>query len=283
MTGKKVVVTGGWGFVGSHLVDELIKTGNEVVVIDNGSQGDTQNSMAGNIEGDFALMTVEQLASIFDGMDYVFHVGAWSRMPQCMSDPVGAYANNVTGSVKVLEAARRAGVKRVVLSSSCIVYCEETPYKSTKIAMEDIARVYRTTFGLSTICLRYGNIYGTRQKVGQDSAMFAMLKDASNKNGKVQIFGDGTQTRDWISVKDIVRANILVAEQDTEGEFDICTGRSIDLNYIIDVLGLEAEHVEERKGDAKHINLDPKPAKDILGFEAEIKFEEEIKDVWKNL
>jgi UDP-glucose 4-epimerase len=279
MKNKKVIVTGGMGFIGSHLVDKLVEN-NEVIVLDNGSSGSNVNDKAQYFSVDLAKEKPQTLKFHLEGADYVFHLAAWGRMPMCLEDPVGAYENNVMATVHVLEAAKQARVKKVVLSSSCIVYCEETPYKSSKVALEDIARVYRDIYGLPTISLRYANVYGTRQVVGQDSAMFAMLKDSYNKEGKVHIFGDGEQTRDWTHVYDIARANIIAAESNVTGEFDIATGRSISLNHIVDVLGVPAVYEEERKGDARHIKLDPIPAKEKLGFETEILFEEGIKEVW---
>lgn len=281
MRNKNALVTGGAGFIGSHLVDSLLEEGFNVLVLDNLSTGDIHNvdKQATFIPVDFAEDDIERY---FHDIDYVFHVGAWGRMPMCLEDPVGAYKNNVLGSVKVLDAALKAGVKKVVLSSSCIVYCEETPYKSSKIAMEDIARVYREAYGLQTICLRYANVYGTRQNIDKDSAMFAMLKKSMNEQGHVNIFGDGEQTRDWMHVKDCCRANIMAALDPTAvGEVDIATGRSISLNYIIkDLLKVPFEHLPERKGDARHINLDNTKAKELLGFETNITLEEGIKEVW---
>jgi len=281
---KKCLITGVAGFVGSHLADRLIDEGANIYGIDNFHNGfkENINPKVNFTELDFSKK--DDLAKYFDEVkpEYVFHLGAWSRMPMCLEDPVGAYESNVTGSLNILEQSRRCGVKKVVLSSSCIVYGEETPYKSSKVAMEDMAKVYRSMYGLPTTCFRYANIYGTRQRVGMDSAMFAMLKDSLNKNGYVRIFGDGEQTRDWIHVDDICRANMYFMESDFQGEIDIATGRSLSLNYIVDVLGVKAKYEDERKGDARFINLNPEPAKK-LGFEAQIKFEDGIKKVWEVL
>lgn len=286
MKNKKVLITGVAGFVGSHLQDMLIEQGAEVYGIDNMSSGYKENI---NKKTKFRYLDF----TIFDNLlyffkevkpDYVFHVGAWGRMPMCLKDPIGAYNNNLIGTVNVLEASRQAGVKKVILSSSCIVYCQPTPYWSTKMGLEQAAIVYRKMYGLPTISLRYGNIYGERQKVGMDSAMFAMLKDSLNKQGHIKIFGDGKQTRDWVYVKDICEANIMAAKSDYQGELDICTGKSQSLNYIVkDVLKIPFEHTEERKGDEKHIKLNPKPANRYIGFKAKTIFENQIKEVWEKL
>lgn len=287
---KKVIVTGGAGFIGSHLVDKLVEEGADVIVFDNMSSGYKQNL---NPKAKFIWLDFTVKGNVdyyFDEIkpDYVFHVGAWGRMPMCLEDPVGAYQNNLIGTVNILEASRRNNVKKVVLSSSCIVYCQPTPYWSTKKGLEEVAFVYRKMYNLQTICLRYGNVYGERQKVGMDSAMFAMLKDSFNKDGKVKIFGDGESTRDWVYVGDVVEANILacLTQNTLESDLgvDVCTGRSLSLNYIIkEVLKIPFEHVEERKGDERHIKLDPESAKTGMGFEAKIKFEDKILEVWKSL
>lgn len=285
---KKCLVTGGAGFIGSHLVDQLLEEGADVYVIDNMSSGRKDNL---NEKAKFTWLDFTIKNNVYDYFeqikpDYVFHVGAWGRMPMCLEDPVGAYENNVMGTIHILEASRRVGVKKVVLTSSCIVYCEETPYKSSKIALEDIARVYRKSYNLPTICLRYANTYGKRQNIDKDSAMFAMLRKSYNEKGSIDIFGDGEQTRDWINVKDVVEGNILGVFKEFQGEVDICTGNSISLNYIAKVLktitpDLKVNYVGKRKGDAEHMKLNSELAKEVLGFEAKIKFEDGIKEVLK--
>ena len=286
---KKVIVTGGLGFIGSHLVNALIDEGADVLLIDNLSSGYAENKDK-RMPNDQALIgdftDFNYLLKVFKQFEpeYVFHIGAWGRMPMCMEDPIGAYKNNVMGTINVLEASRQVKVKKVVLSSSCIVYCQDTPYKGTKTALEHLSKIYYNSYDLSTISLRYGNVYGERQKVGMDSAMFAMFKDSMKTTSRLKIFGDGEQTRDWINVKDICEANMLSALSYETGAMDICTGNSISLNYIVkDVLNLPFEHIEQRKGDEKHIALDPRRAKERINFKSQIKFEDGIKKVWENL
>jgi len=282
MKNKKCIVTGGAGFIGSHLADYLIELGADVYVVDNLSSGYKENI---NEKAKFKFLELTNKDNVFDYFkrikpDYVFHLAAWSRMPMCLADPIGAYENNLMASMHVIEASRRNKVKRVVLTSSCIVYCEDTPYKYSKIAMEDVARTYNKFYESSIISLRYANVYGTRQNIDHDSAMFAMLRKTYNEKGYVNIFGDGEQTRDWINVKDVCRANVMAAQSDYCGEMDIATGKSISLNSIIKTLGIEAKYLPEREGDAKHINLDNKKAEEFIGFKTEIPFEEGIKEVW---
>lgn len=276
----KAIVTGAAGFIGSHLAEMLRDAGHEVVGIDDFSTG--HNKVKGVKIWKRDIRDLEKMQDLFVGADVVFHLAAMGRVPMCVEDPRRAYEVNVMGSVNVLEAARRAGVRRVVLSSSCIAYSEQpTAYKTTKIAMEEAARAYRSFHGVQTVSLRYANVYGPRQEVGMDSAMFAMLRDSYNREGMVHIFGDGEQTRDWTYVTDICRANILAAESAFEGELDIATGRSISLNYIVkDVLKVPFVHEAERIGDARHIVLDSQPARQHLGFETQVTFEDGIKNVW---
>ncbi len=280
-SGKKVVVTGGAGFIGSHLVDKLVDEGAEVLILDNLSTGSKQNinPKAKFQRVNFVMPTTTDIAILEFRPDFVFHLGAWARMPMCMDDPRGAYANNVMGTLNVLEASRKAKVKKVVLSSSCIVYCKETPYKGSKMALEQLGKIYRESYELPTISLRYGNVYGTRQNIEKDSAMFAMLRKTFNEKGYVEIFGDGEATRDWVHVSDICEANMLAALSEYVGEIDIATGRSLSLNTIVQILGVEAKHIGERKGDERFITMDPAMGKNI-GFEAKVKFEDGIKEVW---
>lgn len=278
----KVIVTGSAGFIGSHLAEMLRDQGHEVIGIDDFSTG--HNVVEGIEQYNEDIRDFDRIEPIFAGVDVVFHLAAMGRVPMCIDDPKRAYEVNVMGSVNVLEAARLNKVPRVVLSSSCIAYSDQdTAYKTTKIAMEEAAKAYRTFHGVSTVCLRYANVYGPRQEIGMDSAMFAMLRDSFNREGKVHIFGDGEQTRDWTYVTDICRANMLAGLSAYEGELDIATGRSISLNYIVkDVLKVPFVHEAARLGDARHIVLDPHPAADALGFNAEVIFENGIKNVWIN-
>jgi len=245
----KYIVTGGNGFIGTHLVESL----DDVEVVDMKSG---KNIVTDKLD--------------FTGADYVIHLAAWGRIPKCLADPEGAYQNNVIGSVRVLEEARRAGVNKVVLASSCAVNALETPYKTTKLAMEDIARVYRETYGLPTVCLRFANVYG--QGIDEnDTLLFAQIK----REGKAVIHGDGTQTRDWIHVHDIIRAIKVFAENNATGEIDIATGINTSVNEIADLLGVEKHYIEERNGDEMHSHHDTAKAKE-WGYEAEIPLKEGI-------
>jgi len=251
----RTLVTGGAGFIGSHIVEELLRRGDTVRVLDNFSTGTRENleGIRGNIEileGDLRDgRTVK--ASVF-GMDVVFHLAAFVSVPQSMADPETCFAVNVGGTVALLDASRQAGVHKVVLSSSTAVYgdtdvfptIEETPlrplspYALSKQVNELYARLYTRSLGLPVSALRYYNVYGPRQRPDSDYAAAIPIFVRRLVAGEpITIFGDGKQSRDFIFVKDVVRANLLAAESDSAGEaFNICTGREINLLDLLEEL-----------------------------------------------
>ena len=164
----RYIVTGGAGFIGSHLTDKLIAQGHDVVVIDNLLSGSEKyiNPRATFYKID--IRNIEEIKPIFGGVDGVFHLAAIARTPWCIDDPILAYQTNVMGTLNVLEAARAAGVKRVVMTSSNVVYAFFTPYRASKEALEGLGKVYTDMYGMSVICLRNSNVYGSRQsELGQ--------------------------------------------------------------------------------------------------------------------
>lgn len=275
----KYLVTGGKGFIGSHLVDYLVDNNHKIKVLDNGLSGDNENPKAEYIKVD--IRRFGEIEKYFAGVDAVFHFAAIARTPWCIDDPILCYETNVLGSTNVLEAARKNGVKRVVLSSSNIVYAAETPYKQSKLAMEAIAAVYASLYGLSNVCLRYSNVYGKRQREdGPSPNVFAAFRKSFRENGHVKITGDGEQSRDFTHVSDIARANFLASQSDYSGNIDLCTGRNVSMNYVVkELFKAPVEYIEERKGDIKHIIQNPERAEKILGWKAQVKLEDGIKDV----
>jgi UDP-glucose 4-epimerase len=276
----KYLVTGGRGFIGSHIVDLLLSQGHEVGVIDNGLSGDNRNDSATYIAAD--IRHIAEIEPHFEGVNGVFHTAAIARTPWCIDDPVLCYETNLMGSLNVLEAARRKGVKRVVLSSSNIVYAAETPYKQSKLAMESIAAVYASLYGLSNVCLRYSNVYGKRQREdGPSPNVFAAFRKSLRENGHITITGDGEQSRDFTHVTDVARANVLAMQSDyTEAPIDICTGRNVTMNYVAkDLFKAPIEYIGDRTGDIKHIIQKPDAAKNILGWAPTVELENGIADV----
>jgi nucleoside-diphosphate-sugar epimerase len=249
------LVTGGAGFIGSHIVEQLLRRGDTVRVLDNFSTGsrDNLNALKGSLEileGD--LRDADTVQAAVRGMELVFHLAAFISVPQSMSNPETCFASNVGGTGTLLEAARRAGVRKVVLSSSTAVYgntesfptTEETPlaplspYALSKQINELYARLYTQTLGLPVIALRYFNVYGPRQR--PDSAYAAAIPIFVRKlvSGEpITIFGDGKQSRDFIFVNDVARANMMAAEANAAGEaFNICTGRETSLMDLLEEL-----------------------------------------------
>jgi nucleoside-diphosphate-sugar epimerase len=289
----RALVTGGAGFIGSHIVEELLRGGASVRVLDNFSSGKRANlaSFQGDLEiqeGD--LRDAEAIRTATRGVDLVFHLAAFISVPQSMLEPENCFAVNVAGTATLLEAARQAGVRKVVLSSSTAVYGnadmiptdEQTPlmplspYALSKQVNELYARLYTQTFKLPVAALRYFNVYGPRQQ--PDSAYAAAIPIFARQlvNGEpITIFGDGKQSRDFIFVKDVVRANLLAAESEAAGEaFNICTGHETSMLDLLEELSEIFTHQPEvrfeapRAGDIYRSLGNPEKAAAALGFRA---------------
>lgn len=276
----KYAVFGGAGFIGSHMTDLLVKEGHEVRVIDNLLSGYMENV---NHEAEFIKADIRNLTDIMplvQGMDGVFVYAAIARTPWCIDDPILCHETNVTGTINILSACRSAGVKRVVLSSSNVVYAFETPYRASKLMVELYAEVFNKMYDQSVVCLRYSNVYGKRQsEEGPSPNVFAALRKSKKENGKLYITGDGEQSRDYTHVSDIVRGGLLAMNADYKGVVDLCTGNNVSLNEVAKYFDCPVEYIPERAGDVKHIIQDPKPAKELLGWEAKVKLADGIKDV----
>jgi UDP-glucose 4-epimerase len=251
----RVLVTGGAGFIGSHIVEELLQKGASVRVLDNFSSGKRANlaSFRGDLEileGD--LRDAEAIKAATRDIELVFHLAAFISVPQSMLEPQECFAINVVGTASLLEAARQAGVRKVVLSSSTAVYGnpdkfptdEQTPlkplspYALSKQVNELYARLYSQNFNLPVTALRYFNVYGPRQNPNSAYAAAISIFTQRLVNGEpITIYGDGKQSRDFIFVKDVVRANLLAAESQAAGEaFNICTGHETNLLDLLEEL-----------------------------------------------
>ncbi len=281
-----VLVTGGAGFIGSHLVDALVSHGAYVTILDDLSTGSRDNIKHVDrhltfIEG--SITDVETCIKAAENKKIIFHLAAFISVPGSINDPYKCHINNDVGTLNVLEAARRNNVERVIFSSSCAVYgapkqvicaendtCEpESPYGYSKYIAEQYMKEYAKCYGINTVILRYFNVYGNRQNPhGAYAAVIAKFTELMKKNQPVVIFGDGTQTRDFVTVSDIIQANLLFGSyaeiSKVRGEiFNIATGESITLLGIFDALKKQFPHyqhvpvfVKERKGDVKHIAAD---------------------------
>jgi len=290
----RTLVTGGAGFIGSHIVEELLRRGDTVRVLDNFTTGTRENleSLPGNLEvleGD--LREAGTVKAAVQDVELVFHLAAFISVTQSMSDPETCFSVNVGGTVTLLEAARRAGARKVVLSSSTAVYgdtdviptTEETPlsplspYALSKQVDELYARLYTRTLGLPVTALRYFNVYGPRQRPDSDYAAAIPIFVRRLAAGEpIIIYGDGRQSRDFIFVKDVVRANLLAAESDAASEaFNICTGRETNLLDLLEELSEisprqpEVRFEAPRPGDIYRSAGSPEKAAGALGFRAE--------------
>jgi len=247
------LVTGGAGFIGSHIVRGLLDRGDHVVVLDNLSTGHRSNLKdleVELIEGDIRDKDVVQQA--MHSVDVVHHQAAYVSSPASLEEPGECYEINLNGSVNILNAAREAGVRRVVMASSAAVYGEAegpvqesdetapgTPYAASKLAMEEAANLYTHTFQVPTICLRYFNVYGPRQSLESAyAAAIPIFIAAMLGKEPPTIYGDGGQSRDFVYVDDVVHANLLASELEISegGVFNIASGDSISITRLVEIL-----------------------------------------------
>lgn len=309
MKNQRVLVTGGAGFIGSNLAEELAKE-NEVVILDNLSAGRIENikellkkDNVSFIHG--SIIDLDLLQKSFKDIDYVFHLASLASVPGSIENPVSSNNVNINGTLNVLIAARDNQTKKVTFSSSCAVYgdaaitpiAENTvlnptsPYAVTKLTGEYYCRVFAELYNLPAVSLRYFNVYGPRQN--PDSEYAAVIPKFINKimNGRPPIiYGDGLQTRDFVFVKDVVRANIMAAESRETGVFNIGYGASTTIaelaSTIIESLDKDIEplHEEPRDGDIRHSFADISKAKRAIGYEPIYSLEEGLKETirWFN-
>jgi len=304
---KKVLVTGGAGFIGSHLVDALVAADRDVTVLDNLSTGDLLNlkhieDRITFYEGD--IRDQEVLFTASKDCDIIFHQAAVVSVPQTVNDPIDSAMVNDMGTLYVLEAARKNNVKRVVLASSCAVYGDDpdipkfenmnpkpqSPYAVQKLTGEFYSRLYFELYNLETVCMRYFNVYGPRQDPSSpySGVISIFMTKASDRNSPV-IYGDGNQYRDFIFIKDVVKANILAANgSEAKGKiFNIGTGRYIRVNELWEKISRLAGHnikpkyEQGRPGDIRESVANIDHAQKVLGFEPEVSFEQGLKETFE--
>ena len=297
----KVLVTGGAGFIGSHIVETLLEQGQHVRLLDNFSTGKREN-----LEHLARKFTVDQLevlegdvrdAALVDqavrGIEVIFHEAAFVSVPQSMDEPQTCFDVNISGTSLLFDAARRAGVRRAVVASSAAVYGEsdalplveetplqpKSPYAVSKRVDEMYAELFTGAFGFEVVALRYFNVYGPRQR--PDSMYAAAVPIFARRlldHKAVTVFGDGGQTRDLINVHDVVRANLIASEHpNAAGKiFNICTGVETRLLDLLDVMyellpGSPVHaHAAPRPGDIYRSVGSPQKAADDMGFQAEV-------------
>lgn len=302
LSGKLFLVTGGTGFIGGHIVEKLLAVGAKVRILDDLSTGRLSNLAA--VEGRYELVegdildgtTVDQA---MEGVSGVFHLAAEVSVPKSIEDPVRVHQINATGTLSVALAAAKVGAK-VVFSSSAAVYGETgkdpvvesdaglpiSPYGVQKLNGEQYLRAYHQVSGLKAVCLRYFNVFGPRQDPKSPySGVITIFTERAKAGMSLRIFGDGNQTRDFVHVSDVARANLLAMQSSVEDgrAINIGTGRSTSLNELaqalLSVLGADSqvEHLDPRNGDILHSLCDPTQARELLGFVATTGFEDGLR------
>lgn len=324
-----VLVTGGAGFIGSNLVDELLTQGLEVRVIDDFSEGRDENlaRWRGNRKLDIikgSILDYELVRRACDHVSCIFHLAADSRIQTGITDPRHSIQTNVVGTANVAEAARQMGVRRVVYSASSSAYGRVNdkffdlpqfrgftedmatdclnPYSMSKKAGEDVMDVYNRLYGLSTVSLRYFNVYGPRhQETGRYSTVIAIFRKQMREGSRMTIVGDGSQRRDFTFVGDVVRANMMaMMNVEATGVYNIGSGKNYSINELaVLVAGKElvtdghtftdqewkrlVEYIPPRLGEAQNTLADATKARDILGWQSNINLQQglQVLDVFE--
>ncbi len=299
----KYLITGGAGFIGSNLVEELLKRGHEVRVLDNFSTGNRANlepfkDRIEVFEGD--LRSYHIVRQAVDGVDFILHQGALPSVPRSIQDPITSNEVNVTGTLNILDAAVAAGVKRVVFASSSSIYGDSptlpkkedmmpnplSPYAVSKLAGEKYCQVFARIYGLHTVALRYFNVFGPRQNPdSQYSAVIPKFIKAILTDQQPVIYGDGEQSRDFTFIANVVEANILATEVDSPpGEvYNCAVHQRITLNELVDAINrivgknIQPIYADPRPGDVKHSFADISKIQQQMGYQPKIKFEEGLR------
>jgi len=297
------LVTGGAGFIGSHIVAELVRRGERVRVFDNFSTGKEANLGAvlqdiELIQGD--LRDLETVRHAVSGVDYVLHQGALPSVIRSVDDPLTSDACNVVGTLNLLTAARDAGVRRVVYASSSSVYGDsptlpkhedmrcapKSPYAVSKLAGEHYCQAFTGVYGLETVCLRYFNVFGPRQDpTSQYAAVIPLFITALLRGEPPTVHGDGQQSRDFTYVANNVQANLLAATAPgVAGQvFNVACGKRYTLLELLDILrsilntDVTPVHTASRPGDVRHSLADISKAQQALGYRVEVSFEEGLR------
>lgn len=294
------LITGGAGFIGSHMAERLVNDGHQVRVVDNLATGRREN--LAHLEGRLTFHAISitdaaALPPLFEGVDYVFHMAALPSVPRSISDPLLTHEYNVTGTLNVLVAARDAGVKRVVYAASSSAYGDipgdyktedlpprpMSPYGAAKLAGEYYCQAFTQVYGLETVCLRYFNVFGPRQDpTSQYAAVIPLFITAMLDGRRPTIYGDGHQSRDFTYIDNVVHGNLLAARApDAAGQvMNLATGGRITLMELVArinaILGTNFEPVfaPERPGDIKHSRAGIEKAQRLLGYRPIVDFDD---------
>ena len=302
----RYLVTGGAGFIGSNTVDELVRRGHAVTVVDDLSTGKEANLEKVRQQISFIRGSItdrEAMGEACLGADYVLHLAARTSVPQSVKQPLETNQINVDGTLNVLVAARDAGVRRVVFASSSSIYGDTptlpkhegmppapiSPYGVSKLVGELYGRVFHRTYGLDFVALRYFNVFGPRQDPGSPySGVLSLFIAAMHNGGEPNIFGDGEQSRDFTFVQNVVAANLQACEAPGIGgrAFNLGTGGRYTLNYTLRLLEdfagrpAKAKHGAAREGDIRDSQADISLAAQSFGYKPQINFEDGLRKTW---
>ena len=285
-----ILVTGGAGFIGSHLVDKLVALGHRVLVLDNLSTGKKENV---NAQAEFHYIDIcdfETMQIYFKDIDFVFHLAAIPRVPLSIEDPLGTSKVNIMGTLNVLEASRQNKVKRVINTSSSSVYGNQktlplkedmtpspvSPYGLQKLIGEQFAKLYTEFYDLSVVSLRPFNVYGPRIDINSEySLVLGKFLKQKSEGKPFTIYGDGEQSRAFCYVDDVVNAFVLAVQSvNIEGAQVINVGsdKSYTINFLADLIGGEKVYAPARVGDVRHTQADITKAKELLGWAPQTDF-----------
>jgi len=307
LNGKKILVTGGAGFVGSHIVDRL-SSQNDVIVLDNLFSGSPQNLAKSKdrikfVKGD--VLDKALLKDLVKDVEYIFHLAAHVGNIRSIKDPYFDMEVNIKGTLNLLEACRDSHIKRLVYAGSAACYGEakylpidedhplypESPYAVSKLAAEKYCFAYYKVHGIPIAVVRFFNIYGPRQDTSEYANAISIFLNKFKKGQPITIYGDGEQTRDFVFVGDVVNGNLLAAVQPAAvgGAFNISTGKATSINQLVDAIrkvsGSQGNitYLPARAGEIKHSRADIKKAKKVLGFQPQTSFKDGLSLTWKEL
>lgn len=300
----KTLVTGGCGFIGSHLVDRLLADGHTVTVIDNCSTGRIEN--LAHIGDNSNLKIVQEdicnydkIEPLFEGVDWVFHMAALADIVPSIQMPEQYFRSNVNGTFSVLQAAKKANVKRFLYTASSSCYGipdkyptdenaeirPQYPYALTKRMGEELALHYAQVYKLPVVSLRLFNVYGTRSRTsGTYGAVFGVFLGQKLAGKPFTVVGDGTQTRDFTYVTDVVDAFVTAAQSDVTGEiFNVGSDNTYSVNRLTELLGGEVVHIPKRPGEPDCTFADTTKIKKILNWSPKVSFEQGVQNILDNI
>jgi len=293
----KSLVTGGAGFIGSHVVDYLVYLNHDVVVVDNHSANNDKfygNLRAEHVDAD--ITDYSAMSAAMEGVDYVFHLAAESRLQPAIKNPIDAVTRNCVGTTVLLQAARNACVRRFVYSSTSSGYGNNpapsvetqpddclNPYSASKVAAEKFCKMYTNLYGLDTICLRYFNVFGERSPTrGQYAPVIGIFERQKEAGEPLTIVGDGSQKRDFIYVKDVARANYLASIMPLKGHngevFNVGSGKNYSIQEIADLISPEQKYLPKREGEMETTLANIDKIRSVIGWKPEVDVLEWIKN-----